>query len=77
MMFDNERNGLIRHAIETGMKPMDLHRRAGFARTTIDRILFPEGMTLDGDDRDGVAGSWSPPHASSPQSNRRCLNNLA
>ncbi|MEV8402569.1 hypothetical protein [Streptomyces niveus] len=54
-MLDNERNGLIKAAIGVGMKPMELHRRTGIARSTIDRILSPEVMTVEGDDPEGAA----------------------
>ncbi|WP_043463923.1 hypothetical protein [Kitasatospora sp. MBT66] len=38
VMLDNERNHLIAAALGVGMRPIDLHRATGIARTTIDRV---------------------------------------
>ncbi|MEV7190016.1 hypothetical protein [Kitasatospora sp. NPDC093102] len=52
--LDNARNALVLGALAAGMRPTDLHRATGIARTTIDRIQAPqpepawEGHPLDG-----------------------------
>ncbi|MEU8480994.1 hypothetical protein [Streptomyces hygroscopicus] len=54
VLLDNARNALVVGALAAGMRPMDLHRAMGIARTTIDRIDAPQpdpewdGHPLDG-----------------------------
>ncbi|MEV8605548.1 hypothetical protein AB0465_37400 [Streptomyces griseoviridis] len=54
-LLDNERNQLIRAALDAGMKPIHLHRRTGIARTTIDRVLSPQVTTVEGIGPDDAA----------------------
>lgn len=41
---DRARDAAIARAIEAGVSKMDIHKRTGIARTTIDRVLFKAGV---------------------------------
>ncbi|WP_224285028.1 hypothetical protein [Streptomyces sp. LS1784] len=57
--LDNARNVLVLGALAASMRPSDLHRATGIARTTIDRIQAPAAAT-------GMGG---------PPPGRACLGN--